>query len=86
MSFYLLWALFLLSLGGAFNIARIVAGPTELDRIIGMEGVGLCAMGLILLAGLWQAEAYFLDIAMVFFLVSYIGTVAAALLIGGRNE
>ena len=60
----------------ALALARAVAGPTVYDRILAVNTFGTMTMLLIALLGFLAGRPDFLDIALVYALINFIGTIA----------
>jgi multicomponent Na+:H+ antiporter subunit F len=76
--FFLGCALFLVVLMAA-SLYRAVAGPTTLDRLAGMNAIGSKTVILILLMGfLFHRVNMFVDIAIAYGLLNFIGVLAAS--------
>ena len=61
------------------TLYRMVAGPTVFDRIIGGNMIGTKATVLLLFIGvLFEKVSMFVDIALAYALLNFIGTLAAA--------
>ena len=59
-------------------IFRAVKGPTAGDRLISINVVGTKTIILILMVSLIMHETYFIDVALVYALISFIATVVIA--------
>lgn len=57
-------------------LARAVVGPSVYDRILAANSVGTKAVLLIAVLGFVRGRPEFLDIALVYALINFIGTVA----------
>ncbi len=58
---------------------RVAAGPTVYDRILGVAVIGTKAIVLILLVGfIYDRFDMFIDIALAYALLNFIGTIAIA--------
>lgn len=57
-------------------LARAVLGPTVFDRILALNMVGTKTMLLIAVLGFLTERPEFLDIALVYALINFIGTIA----------
>jgi len=67
-------------IGGAFLLTfiRLVIGPTLADRVVALELLSIVSIGGIAATTVLTGAAVFLDVAVVFALVSFLGTVAFA--------
>jgi multicomponent Na+:H+ antiporter subunit F len=60
----------------AMALARAVLGPTVYDRILAINAFGTLTVALIAVLGFLMGRAEFLDIALVYALINFIGTIA----------
>jgi multicomponent Na+:H+ antiporter subunit F len=67
-------------LGVALTYAyRIAVGPTVFDRILGVNAVGTTTAVVLLLTGVvWERLDLFVDIALAYALLAFVGSIAAA--------
>lgn len=73
-----LGAAILLTLLIFFSLYRVVAGPTVLDRIVGITVLGAKTSVLLLLIGLlYHDVAMFVDIALAYALLNFLATLGA---------
>ncbi|MGD8439374.1 MAG: monovalent cation/H+ antiporter complex subunit F [Holophagae bacterium] len=59
------------------GLARSIAGPTVFDRILALNSFGTKTVLLIALVGYLSGRPAFLDLALVYALMNFIGTIAA---------
>jgi multicomponent Na+:H+ antiporter subunit F len=71
-------ALVFLAAGIVLCLYRILTGPSTPDRVIALDTVGICSMGIMALLGIKYDEGLYLDLALVFALLSFVGTVSIA--------
>jgi multicomponent Na+:H+ antiporter subunit F len=66
--------------GAAFLLAlwRFIAGPTSADRIIAFDGLTIVSITGIVLAALAEGRGIYLDVAMVYALLSFLGVIVVA--------
>ena len=71
-------AMTLIALGIAATLAiiRAALGPTSFDRVLAVNAVGSIAVLLIAVYGFFDGRPAFLDIAMLYALINFIGTIA----------
>ena len=66
---------------------RVLYGPTIIDRIVGCGAIGTKALVVLVLMGfIYNRIDMFLDISIVYALLNFIGTLAAAKYFEGRGE
>jgi len=70
----------------ALCLYRIGRGPTGPDRMVGIDILGTVVVGFCALLALVTGKDYLMNVALVWALVSFIGTLALARQLGGRHE
>lgn len=65
----------------ALAFARLLAGPTQADRVIALDVVAAASVALAAAAALATGRALFLDVAIGFAIVGFVATIAWARLI-----
>jgi multicomponent Na+:H+ antiporter subunit F len=68
-----------------FILYRVFAGPTAADRIVAVEIMGVLIVGLTAIIGLFYNESFFMDIGLVWALLSFIASLAFAKILEGRQ-
>jgi multicomponent Na+:H+ antiporter subunit F len=71
-------ALVMVSAALLISFVRLVRGPTLPDRVVAVDLIGVCSVGLIVLGAAVSGERAFLDAAVVIALLGFLGTVAYA--------
>lgn len=66
---------------GALATWRLVAGPTQADRVVALDILLACALALAIAAALTTARTVFLDVAIGLALVAFVATIGWARLI-----
>ena len=69
----------------ALTLVRAVAGPTVYDRILAVNTFGTLSVLLIAVHGFLAGRPEFLDIALVYALINFIGTIAATKYVKTRH-
>ena len=72
----------LISVGLAF--LRMILGPTAADRTVALDGMIIITISLIVYIAYYLNRVIYLDVAIVYALVSFIGVVAIARYLEGR--
>jgi len=66
---------------------RVVYGPTIIDRIVGVSAIGTKTLLVLVLMGfIYDRIEMFLDISIIYAILNFIGTLAAAKYFEGRGE
>jgi multicomponent Na+:H+ antiporter subunit F len=79
----------LLGLIMALSLYRVIKGPTNFDRLTGLGLIGTKTVVLLVLLGILQGRVdLYIDIALTYGLIGFIGPLAIAKYfeIGGRSE
>ena len=71
-------ALAILSLAALLAGIRVVRGPTIPDRVVALDLVGILVAAIGVVNAAITGSSYFLDVAIVIALISFVGTVAYA--------
>ena len=69
-------ALIACAISGILVLIRIILGKTTFDRVLGVNSLGTIIVIGIALHGFYSNRPEFLDIAIVYALINFIGTVA----------
>ena len=64
---------------------RIANGPTASDRMVAIDILGTVVVGFVAIITAVSGKTYLLDIAMVWALVSFVGTLALAKYLVGKR-
>ncbi len=78
-------SLFVLLLCIFMCLYRIGAGPTAPDRTVAIDILGTLVVGITCLYALVQGYDFFINIAIAWSLLSFIGTIALAKYLEGRS-
>ena len=60
----------------ALVLIRLIKGPTLYDRVLAVNSFGTHTVLLIGVVGFWNERPDFLDIALLFALINFVGTIA----------
>lgn len=64
---------------------RIAHGPTAPDRVVAIDIIGTVVVGFVAIITAVSGEEYLLDVALVWALVSWVGTLALAKYLVGKK-
>lgn len=84
--FVLVPAAALVALALTFGLARFLRGPHALDRVVAFDVLTIVSLSAIVLAGLVTGRAIYLDVALVYALLSFLGVIVAARYFEGGEE
>jgi len=65
-------------------LARIGKGPTAPDRTVAIDILGTLVVGFCCILALWTKQEYYMNIAIAWALISFVGTLALAKYLEGR--
>ncbi|HDQ15323.1 MAG TPA: cation:proton antiporter [Sediminispirochaeta sp.] len=74
--FYIATAIALLAVVVAF--LRLLKGPDPTDRVVALDGMTITSISIITAAAFFLGRVIYIDVAMVYALVSFLGVVAIA--------
>ncbi len=57
-------------------LARMVKGPSVLDRILAFDAITICSVGLMVLLSVRWKTPYFVELILVYSLLGFLGSVA----------
>jgi len=81
---FLLVAAAALMLASFLCLYRISRGPTAPDRTVAIDILGTLVVGFCCLMALWTGQDFYMNIAIAWALLSFIGTIALAKYLEGR--
>jgi multicomponent Na+:H+ antiporter subunit F len=67
-----------------FALARFVIGPSRIDRVIAFDVLTIISITFIVLAALLEKRSIYLDVALVYALLSFLGVIAIVRYLEGR--
>lgn len=79
------WALLVLSLAVAIAFVRLVRGPDAADRIVALDLISILVVTFLATYSIVSGELSFLDVAIAFALIAFLGTVALARFLQRRD-
>ena len=65
-----------ISLALILNLWRLVTAPTLTDRILTLDTMAVNAIALVVAYGIWAGTGLYLEVAVLFALTGFVGTVA----------
>ncbi len=73
-----MWALILLLFSAMLTLIRLLLGPTIPDRAVALDSMTTTTAGAMVLYGVVTKQAIFIDVALVYAVLSYIATLYIA--------
>ncbi len=67
-----------LMLGSAMCLYRIGRGPSAPDRTVAIDILGTLVVGFCCIMAIWTGREYYMNIAIAWALISFVGTIALA--------
>jgi len=68
-----------------FVLIRVIFGPSPADRIVAVDILGILIIGLLALLGLYFDQGFFMDVALIWALLSFVASLAFAKILEGRR-
>ncbi|MEJ2053130.1 MAG: monovalent cation/H+ antiporter complex subunit F [Calditrichaceae bacterium] len=68
-----------------FVLFRVIFGPSSADRIVAVDILGILIIGMLALFGLYYDQNFFMDIALIWALLSFVASLAFAKILEGRQ-
>lgn len=68
-----------------FCLYRVLRGPTIPDRMVAIDILGILVVGICGILALFTQRGFLMDIVLTWILLSFIGTLALAKYLSGRN-
>jgi multicomponent Na+:H+ antiporter subunit F len=65
---------------------RLIAGPTPPDRVVALDTVNTLTVASMIILGVIFNEIIFIDVAIVYALLSFVGTLYIAKYLGGEIQ
>ncbi len=65
------------------SLIRLVKGPTAPDRVVAMDAVNTLVVAEMIVLGIVYRQIIFIDVAIVYALLSFVGTLYIARQLGG---
>lgn len=65
-------------LAGAVSFIRLLAGPSAADRAVALDAMTIIALSVIAVIAMFAGRAIYIDVALVYGLVSFLGVIALA--------
>jgi len=75
-----------LVVGILIGIIRLLLGPSAPDRVVALDTVNTLVVGIMIAMGAYYLEVVFIDIAIVYAILSWVTTLFIAKLIGGMKD
>ncbi len=79
------YVIFLLVAGMFIIFVRFVKGPTIADRVLAGDTINSLVIGVIVLVGMYYKNDMFMDIAIVYAMISFLSTLAVSKYLMGRK-
>ena len=81
----LLWFLIVALGAAAICAVRAILGPTAPDRMVALDGLSAIMIAALVILGVYYRVSMLLDVALVYALLSFLGTLAIAKYLEGRG-
>ncbi|MBI9012408.1 MAG: cation:proton antiporter [Clostridiales bacterium] len=68
----------LIGLGILFSIYRMIKGPTHFDRVVSLDVINVCIIGILVIIAVMSKNELYLDIAIVYSILGFLETIVFA--------
>lgn len=68
----------LIGLGVLFSIYRMIKGPTQFDRVVSLDVVNVCIIGILVIIAVMSKNELYLDVAIVYSILGFLETIVFA--------
>jgi len=68
-----------------FVLFRVIFGPSAADRIVSVEILGILIIGMLAILGLFYDKDFFMDVALIWALLSFVASLAFSKILEGRH-
>lgn len=68
-----------------FVLFRVIFGPSPADRLVAVDILGILIIGMLALVGLFYNQNFFMDVALIWALLSFVASLAFAKILEGRQ-
>ena len=75
----------LVGIGVLFALIRLLIGPTSFDRVVGLDTLNIIITAVVVLLALVLDSELYLDIAIVYAILSFLETILFARFLEGRR-
>ena len=81
-----IWIFTVLALCALMLLAmvRLVKGPTSADRVVALDAINTLVVAAMIVLGVVFQQIIFIDVAIIYALLSYVGTLFIAKYLGGE--
>lgn len=87
LSLYFDYVIFpVLTLAVILSFVRLFKGPNVADRVISLDLIITIGIGLVTAFSIRMGQAMFLDVAMIFALIAFLGTIAFSFYLDKRKK
>lgn len=66
-------------------LLRALRGPTAPDRVVAIDAITALSCAIMVILGVLYRESFYLDVALVYAFLSFLGTIAVAKYLEGRG-
>ena len=68
-----------------FILYRVIVGPTAADRIVAVDIFGVLIIGMLAILGMHYKQGFFMDIGLIWALLSFVASLAFSKVLEGRS-
>jgi len=72
-------------LGIMFSLYRLIKGETHFDRVVSIDVINVCIIGVLVTIALMTRNELYLDVAIVYSILGFLETIVFAKFLEGRS-
>jgi len=80
------YAVFLLVIAIFICLVRVIRGPTAPDRVLATDTINSAVIAIIVLLALFYNNSMFVDVALVYAMISFLSTLAVSKYLMGKKH
>lgn len=81
---YFFYAVLVLVVLMLVSMIRLVLGPSIADRVVAVDAINTMTVGVMIMLGVFYKQIIFIDVAIVYALISFVSTLYIAKYVGGE--
>ena len=80
------YAVIILAILMLVSLVRLILGPSIADRVVAVDAVNTMTVGAMIMLGVYYKQLIFIDVALIYALISFVSTLYIAKYVGGEFD
>ena len=81
---YFFYAALILAVLMLVSMIRLILGPSLADRVVAVDAINTMTVAVMILLGVFYKQIIFIDVALIYALISFVSTLYIAKYLGGE--